>query len=484
MKTVALTLFLSLFISGTVFTQPLKLYPGNRRYLEYKGEPVVLVTSAEHYGAVVNLDFDYLPYLQTLREGGFNYTRIFAGTYIEPTDNMFGIAHNTLAPESGRYLAPWVMEGDKYELNRFNPAYFERLKDFVEVAGLHGIVVEVTLFTSIYAEKAWKLSPFNENNNVNGAGDLDFHKVNTLYNGPLKSFQERYIRKVVTELNSYDNLFYEIQNEPWADNGNLAAYVNLEDETVFSRSWQKKVELANEVSMEWQSWVASVISETEANLPKKHLIAQNISNFQHDQKVLPKGVSMINFHYALPPAALLNQDIGGVCGLDETGFMPHKDQLYINQAWRFILSGGGLYNNLDYSFTVESETGNALIPETNPGWGGPEFRKKLSILVETLQEVPFYEMEATDQVLHPAGALTQYALGKAGEIYLVFLEKFKGLELLPSIPPSSYHVCWIHVDTGERREYNALITNHSKLESPFDEDQVVLLLRRSQETQN
>ena len=67
----------------------------NPRYLEYKGEPVILITSAEHYGAVLNLDFDYQLYLETLGEEGFNYTRIFTGTYFEPIENIFGIKNNT-----------------------------------------------------------------------------------------------------------------------------------------------------------------------------------------------------------------------------------------------------------------------------------------------------------------------------------------------------------------------------------------------------
>ncbi|MCK4992254.1 MAG: hypothetical protein KAS29_17270, partial [Bacteroidales bacterium] len=101
-------------------SEAVRLYPGNSRYLEYQGEPVILITSAEHYGAVVNLDFDYKLYLETLGNEGFNYTRIFAGTYIEPVDNIFGIQKNTLAPLPESYLAPWVRENGKYDLDRFN----------------------------------------------------------------------------------------------------------------------------------------------------------------------------------------------------------------------------------------------------------------------------------------------------------------------------------------------------------------------------
>jgi len=99
-------------------TSVLRLCPENPRYLEYQGQAILLISSAEHYGAVLNLDFDYKRYLASLREGGFNYTRIFTGTYVETVHNIFGIENNTLAPEEGRYLAPWLRKEGKYDLSR------------------------------------------------------------------------------------------------------------------------------------------------------------------------------------------------------------------------------------------------------------------------------------------------------------------------------------------------------------------------------
>jgi hypothetical protein len=455
-----------------------RLCPANPRYLEYKGEPVVLITSAEHYGAVMNLDFDYRLYLETLGSEGFNYTRIFTGSYVEPVENIFGIKRNTLAPLPGRYLAPWAREGGKYDLGRFNPDYFTRLKDFVKEAGKHNIVVEVTLFSSIYAESAWNLSPFNSANNLNGVGDIGFQQVNTLHNGGLKKYQEQFIRKVVSELNGYDNLFFEIQNEPWSDNPCLSGYVNQEDD-LFSRPWQKKVEVANGMAVEWQEWVVSVIRGEESKLPGSHLIARNICNFQVDLEEIPDGVSIVNFHYAMPGAVRMNLRIWGVIGLDETGFMPHMDHLYIDQAWRFILSGGGLYNNLDYSFTAGHEAGDWPIPETNPGWGGPQFRKKLSILVETMAQVPFHQMEFSDTILEPSvPGVKQYGLQLPGETYLLFLEHLEGALLTPRVPAAVYEVTWINVESGERKSEKRSLGGGASIGSPFAVNKAALMIRK------
>src|SRR5947208_3574989 len=40
----------------TAFAEPLALHPDNPHYFLFRGKPAVLVTSGEHYGAVLNLD--------------------------------------------------------------------------------------------------------------------------------------------------------------------------------------------------------------------------------------------------------------------------------------------------------------------------------------------------------------------------------------------------------------------------------------------
>ncbi len=63
--------------------EPIRLHPDNPHYLLWRGKPTILVTSGEHYGAVLNLDFDYLPYLDELQRCGLNLTRTFSGVYCE-----------------------------------------------------------------------------------------------------------------------------------------------------------------------------------------------------------------------------------------------------------------------------------------------------------------------------------------------------------------------------------------------------------------
>src|SRR5712692_11481361 len=79
----------------------LRLHPQNPHYFLFRGKPTVLVTSGEHYGAVLNLDFDFVKYLDTLQADKLNLTRTFSGAYYEPA-GAFNIRSNTLAPARDR----------------------------------------------------------------------------------------------------------------------------------------------------------------------------------------------------------------------------------------------------------------------------------------------------------------------------------------------------------------------------------------------
>ena len=185
-------------------SEPIRLHPDNPHWFLWRGQTVALITSAEHYGAVLNLDFDYLRYLDTLQRDGMNYTRIFAGSYVEP-QGAFGIRRNTLAPAPGRFLAPWTRSeqtgyaggGNKFDLDRFNPHYLSRLKDFIAEARRRGIVVELTFFSSTYGEQQWAVHPLNPANHIQAIAVPDWKKLHTSDNGAVMVIQEKLVRWLV-----------------------------------------------------------------------------------------------------------------------------------------------------------------------------------------------------------------------------------------------------------------------------------------------
>jgi len=431
---------------------PISLHPVNPHYFLFRGEPTVLIGSTEHYGAVLNLDFNYITYLDELAARNLNVTRTFSGIYVEP-QGAFGITKNTLAPDSGRFICPWARSdqpgyangGNKFDLSRWDEAYFSRLKDFIAAAGVRNIVVELDLFSNFYDTLQWKLSPLYVENNINQIGNLLDHKgVLSLSHPELLDIQEKMVKKIVGELKDFDNLYYEVCNEPYF--GDLDA---LEA---------------------WEQYMTAVIANAEKDFPRKHLISQNIANGAQKIENPNPLVSVFNFHYAKPPVAVaMNFPLNRVIGDNETGFNGIEDATYRKEAWYFMLAGGGLFNHLDYSFTVGHETGDFVIPPAQPGGGGIELRKQLQILKEVLEEYDFTRMAPADSIIKNIVQEHQVkVLSRNGEQYLIYLTR-EGKDPLscavsPELPEGDYSCEWIDTRTGERTAFD-LTAHHGGITS-------------------
>lgn len=449
------SLFICLIIAANLAAQPIRLHPENPHYFQYNGKPTVLITSAEHYGAIVNPAFDYKKYLTTLAKDGLNYTRIFTGTYFERAGN-FGIEKNTLGPPPGKILLPWVRSneagalcgGNKFNLEEWDENYFTRLKSFVSEAEQMGIIVEITLFSSIYG--SWDIQVWNRNNNITLKEDISKERIQTLNNGTALKYQEKVVRKIVKELNEFDNVIYEIQNEPWADHSDTADF-NYEfnkntDFKLDGLDWQKVVEVADQASLNWQKKIASIITDEEKDLKNKHLIAQNYSNFFYQVNEVDQNVSILNFHYAYPRAVEINYHHPKVIGFDESGFTGSSDVAYRKQAWKFIIAGGGIFNNLDYSFTVGNEDGSAV--NNAPGGGSAELRKQLKVLSDFFNSFTFIRMKPDTNTVVRAEGSVAWAFSETGKQYAIYISNGTRCKLHLNMPKGKYVSEWVNTLNG------------------------------------
>ncbi len=442
---------------------PIALHPDNPHYFLYHNKPTVLITSGEHYGAVLNLDFNYITYLDELQSKKLNLTRTFTGAYVEP-QGSFSISNNTLAPGKGKFICPWPHSkesgyrggGNKFDLSRWNETYFKRLKDFVSAAQKRGIIVELALFCPFYDSTQWVLSPMNAINNINGHGNISSKDVYTLdKHGGLLAVQEELVKKIVNELKDFDNLMYEICNEPYFGG----------------------------VTMEWQHHIASLIRDSEKNFGTKHLITQNIANGHAKIERPHPAVSVFNFHYARPPVTIsMNYGLNKVIGDNETGFRGNSDSTYRAEGWEFILAGGGLYNNLDYSFSVGHEKGTYAYPAKQPGGGSAALREQLSYLQDFISGFDFIHMKPDSTSI--TGGLTQntsaYVLSEPGKQYAIYIRGSTQVNLEMMLPPGDYDVEWKNTLTGkiEKKEMLRHGGGKSILNSPvYAEDIAVRVVK-------
>ena len=418
------------FTTAVRGAEPIRLHPENPHYFLWRDQPTILITSAEHYGAVLNRAFNYVKYLDTLQTNSFNLTRTFSGAYCEPV-GAFNIARNTLAPAAGDLLCPWARSdvpgyangGNKFDLTRWDEQYFERLRDFARQAGRRGIVVEFVLFCPFYKDSMWQLSPMNVSNNINNIGAMERTEVYTLNDRDLLAVQDAMVRKVVEALKDFDNVYYEICNEPYFGG----------------------------VTIPWQHHIAETIARAEARFEHKHLIAQNIANKSKVVENPSPHVSILNFHYAKPPEAVAqNYHWDRVIGDDETGFAgDDRVKPYRLEGWDFILAGGAVYSNLDYSFAVGHEDGTNDI--NAPGGGGPELWQHLRALQSFINKFDFVAMKPDNSVITagvPEGT-TARALVEPGRAYAIYVKGDNLQQLTLELPAGPYRAEWIDTKTGD-----------------------------------
>jgi hypothetical protein len=465
--------------------QPISLHPENPHYFLFKGKATAIISSSEHYGAVLNPEFDYLHYLNALQNDGMNYTRLFAGSYFEK-EGSFGIEFNTLAPAPGKALLPWKRSietgakcgGNKFDLNQWDERYFSRLKSFVSEASKRGIIVEVTLFSSIYGY--WDTQVWNPDNNINIEGDLLKEDVQILKYGKILKYQESFVRKIVRELNEFDNVTFEIQNEPWSDHSVTLKLENIKpDTTLKDDDWRNKVEIADPASLAWQEKIGSIITDEESSLKNKHLIAQNYSNHFYSVPSVDQNVSILNFHYNFPIVAEQNYHHNKVIAYDETGFAGSEDVTYRKEAWRFIIAGGGLFNNLDYSFAVGHEGGNAI--NKAPGGGSQNLRNQLKVLSDFLMSFDFIKMKPDKSTSLLSEDNLIRVLSEPGRQYAIYIEKGCPEKIKFNLPAGNYKSEW--VSTGDGKVIKTEQLTHSGgdliLSCPeFREDIALKILKR------
>jgi len=441
-----LALLAASLLTAEPASAPIALHPDNPHYFLWRGKPTILITSAEHYGAVLNLDFDYTAYLRALQADGLNHTRTFSGAYRE-IPSSFGITDNPLAPKPNRYACPWARSetpgyfdaGNRFDLTKWDPAYFTRLHDFMSQAQRCGVVVEFNLFCPMYNDELWRACPMNAPNNVNGVGACGREEVYTLKHPDLLEVQIALTRKIVLELRDYDNLYYEVCNEPYFGG----------------------------VTLDWQHKIVDAIVAAERDFPHRHLISMNIANGSRKVDDPHPAVSILNFHYCTPPDAVgVNYGLQRLIGENETGFRGRADVLYRTEAWEFLLAGGGLYNNLDYSFTDKHPDGTFL-DYRSPGGGSPALRKQLQILKRFLESLDFIRMAPDGESIRcTTPGVRVRVLAQRGKAYAVYVHvplpkkpkaeelrqhaaKTVTAELVLDLPAGRYRAEWWNTKTGQ-----------------------------------
>jgi len=451
------TALLLVMSSTATFTEPISVCTSNRHYFNYKGKPVLLISSDHHYGAIIDKDFDFAKFLNYMGDNGMNLTRIYPGGYFETPDEF--IRGNPLGPRPGRQILPWSKSTQtganpdlaepgqpsyKFDLDKWNPEYFARLKAFVEQARQKDIIVEVAFFNQMY-EVSWPVVALYHGNNIQNVGqyegkDFWLFSSDDPRNADVMERQKTYIAKITRELNDYDNVIFDICDEP---------------------------ELWTKPGAQVVSWIVAMkdaFLSAEKDLPKKHLLGQTVRgaaaptlSSESWNEWLP--VEYITYaEQALAGDYVWNKPIVVV----ETAWYGavnlnngYEDVNSVRlETWQFMVGGGAGHINLNGEYYRGQETGGT---DTHTG-----IVPQKKVLRDFLNSFDYVRMRQLTDYAAPSGTISS-AMTENGKQYAFYIfhgwlknrhfwvgtpGNYQDEITLNTVPAGTYRLEWIDPATG------------------------------------
>jgi Family of unknown function (DUF6298) len=227
-----------LLLSPVKAAGPLSVGSTNPRFFVDSTGKTIYLTGVHLNNSLIDRSdkatLDFTGYLNFLQQYEHNFIRLWAWEQAAWTNET--TAKITFDPLPYQRKGPGTAldGGRKFDLTRFNQAYFDRLRSRVLEAGERGIYVSVMLFQGFSSQRKtigggnpWSGHPFNLNNNINGingdpSGNDNGEEVHSLIVPAITSLQQAYVRKVIDTLNDLDNALYEISGDAPASSKRVA----------------------------------------------------------------------------------------------------------------------------------------------------------------------------------------------------------------------------------------------------------------------
>jgi hypothetical protein len=457
---------------------PLRVHPTNPRYFADGSGRAVYLTGSHTWNALsdARVPLDYRAYLDFLQQHNHNFMKFRAW-------DSWLLGPPLCYLRTGPGLA---VDGlPKLDLNQFNQAYFDRMRERIIAARDRGIYVMIMLFSTdeangdpqfsdpnrippeflIYpwrrSPNRWSHHPYNRVNNINGidGGSADntvAASSESLSNPAITRLREAYIRKVVDTINDLDNVLFEIANEPhnylFDDPTRVAPHPH-----------------------DWQNHMVDYLHSYERTKPRQHpvlvsIALSNVSGPWDEDKNLyasaaesisPGGLSPMQKD---PPAAdgrkvvLADPDHFGWTGWRGT------------QAWAWKSFVRGM-NPIALDSLPTSIRGN-----DGGCWGGGD----MAVMVETRKAMGQTRSYATRMNLAAATprndlASTGFCLASPGSEYLVYQPNAGAFSV--NLLAGAYHFEWFNPSLGSvagTGELNA-IRGLQSFTPPFAGDAVLYL---------
>ena len=197
---------------------PLRVLASNPRYFTNDGVRAVYLTGSHTWYNLQDISpndppraFNYAGYLDFMKQQNHNFMRMWLWSVPNWVGNV------KIAPLEWERTGPGnAADGKpKFNLDRFNQAFFDRLRQRVIDAKAKGIYVDIMLFEGYDAQEleVWAYNPFKSSNNINSVNGTGGEAFWGTSNAKVLQYQEAFVRKVIDTVNDQDNVLFEICNE-------------------------------------------------------------------------------------------------------------------------------------------------------------------------------------------------------------------------------------------------------------------------------
>jgi len=432
-------------------TGPLRVHPKNPRYFTDGSGRAIYLTGSHTWSNLVDMgpsdpppEYDLDACLDWMVKLDHNFIRLWAWeltTWDTRANGRWGKPKpHFVSPQ------PWLRTGPgtaldgkpKFDLSKFDPAYFTRLRTRVEAAGKRGVYVSVMLFEGWglqFSPGAWASHPLNAANNVQGIhgdtnGDGKGLEVHELGNKAVTAVQEAYVRKAIDTVNDLDNVLYEISNEN------------------------------HPASTPWQYHMIRFIKEAEKAKPKQHPVGMTFQYKGGSNKTLFESPA----DWVSPnPAGGYRDNPPDTKGRKVV--LADTDHLWGiggNQAWVWKSFTRGL-NPL----FMDPYDGVVLAGRFEKKW--EPVRRSLGYTLRYARR-----MDLAAMTPHSALASTKFCLANPGEEYLVFLPGGGSVTVDLSAAKGALSAEWFNPSTGKARKPTTVQGGAKRtLAAPFKGDAVL-----------
>jgi len=409
--------------------EPLRVHPENQRYFTDGSGKAVFLTGSHTWANFQERgvegqtpDFNYEQYLDFMQTMGHNFMRMWRWEHTQwmqfvPSDTLIRykpMAYVRTGPGKAIDGKP------RFDLARFNQAYFDRLRERIVAAGKRDIYVSVMLFQGFSVEQkgtkgidpnkgnAWDGHPYNPKNNINGInGDIDRDgegdETHTLKIKKILRLQKAYVRKVIDMLNDLDNVLWEISNE------------------------------SHSGSIDWHYHMIRFIKKYELTKPKQHPVGMTSSPINNPPLfaspadwISPNGKSYLND----PPDTKGSK----VIIMDNDHINPwNSDPAWV---WKNFMRGNHFILMDHY---MDFRIGSPERPEQRHD----PARKAMGLARRLSEQIDLVSMTPQNNLVS-----TGYCLTNLGREYLVYQPDGEYKKFTLTLTPGKHSVEWINPLTG------------------------------------